>query len=66
MIGTPNADSPLAQSSNICAPAIYDLKSGAADTLVKTNPNTKYYTIAGNWNPSLGNCPLAARTNGIQ
>jgi hypothetical protein len=40
MIGTPNAGSPLAKSSNICA--------GAADTLVKMNPNTKYYTIAGN------------------
>jgi pimeloyl-ACP methyl ester carboxylesterase len=59
MIGTPNAGSPLAQSSNICVPAMYDLKSGAADTLVKMNPNTKYYTIAGNWNPSSGNCPLS-------
>jgi len=59
MIGTPNAGSPLAQSSNICAPAAYDLKPGAPDTLVKMNPNTKYYTIAGNWNPSLGNCQLS-------
>jgi len=59
MIGTPNAGSPLAQSSNICAPAIYDLKPGAPDTLVKMNPNTKYYPIAGNWNPSLGNCQLS-------
>lgn len=57
MIGTPNAGSPSAQSSNICAPAGYDLNPGAADTLVKMNPNTKYYTIAGNWNPTLGNCP---------
>ncbi len=59
MIGTPNAGSPLAQSTNICAPAVYDLKPGAADTLVKMNSNTKYYTIAGNWNPSIGNCPLS-------
>ena len=59
MIGTPNAGSPLVQSSNICAPARYDLKPGAPDTLVKMNPNTKYYTIAGNWNPSLGNCQLS-------
>ena len=22
------------------------------------NPNTKYYTIAGDWNPKLGNCQL--------
>lgn len=59
MIGTPNAGSPLAQSSIICSPAIYDLKPGAPDTLAKMNPNTKYYTIAGNWNPSLGNCQLS-------
>ena len=59
MIGTPNAGSPLAQLSNICAPAVYDLKPGAPDTLAKMNPNTKYYTIAGNWNPSLGNCQLS-------
>jgi len=59
MIGTPNAGSRLAQSSNICTPALYDLKPGAADTLVKMNPKTKYYTIAGDWNPSLGNCQLS-------
>jgi triacylglycerol esterase/lipase EstA (alpha/beta hydrolase family) len=52
MIGTPNAGSPLAESSNICTPAVYDLKPGAADTIVKMNPNTKYYTISGNWNLS--------------
>ncbi|MDQ6865879.1 MAG: alpha/beta fold hydrolase [Thermoproteota archaeon] len=59
MIGTPNAGSSLAQPSNTCAPAVYDLKPGAADTLVKMNPNTRYYTIAGDWNPSLGNCQLS-------
>ena len=59
MIGTPNAGSPLAQSSNKCAPAVYELKPGTAETLIKMNPNTKYYTIAGNWNPSLGNCQLS-------
>jgi len=58
MIGTPNAGSPIAQSSNICKPAVDDLKPGAADTKVGMNPNTKYYTIAGDWNPSLLlNCP---------
>jgi uncharacterized alpha/beta hydrolase family protein len=58
MIGTPNAGSPIAQSSNICKPAVEDLKPGAADTKVGMNPNTKYYTIAGDWNPSLFlNCP---------
>ena len=59
MIWAPNAGSPLAQSSNICMPAVYDLKPGAADTLVKMNPNTKYYTIAGNLNASLGICPIS-------
>jgi uncharacterized alpha/beta hydrolase family protein len=58
MIGTPNAGSPIAQSSNICEPAVEDLKPGAADTKVGMNPNTKYYTISGDWNPSLiFNCP---------
>ena len=58
MIGTPNAGSPIAQSSNICKPAVEDLKPGAPDTKVAMNPNTKYYTIAGDWNPSLLlNCP---------
>ena len=58
MIGTPNAGSSIAQSSNICEPAVEDLKPEATDTKVGMNPNTKYYTIAGDWNPSLLlNCP---------
>ncbi len=59
MIGTPNAGSPLAENNNICTPAIYDLKPGAVDTKVKMNPNTIYYTIAGDWNPNAGNCDLS-------
>ena len=58
MIGTPNAGSPLAQTSEICTPAVYDLRPGAAATQVKMNQNTKYYTIAGDWNPESGNCQL--------
>jgi pimeloyl-ACP methyl ester carboxylesterase len=58
MIGTPNAGSPLAQSSEVCTPAVYDLRPDAAATEVKMNPNTKYYTIAGEWDPQLGNCQL--------
>src|SRR5215217_1101844 len=58
MIGTPNAGSPLAESSDMGAPAVYDLRPGAAATEVKMNPNTKYYTIAGDWNPDSGNCQL--------
>jgi uncharacterized alpha/beta hydrolase family protein len=59
MIGTPNTGTPLAENNNICSPAIYDLKPGAADTKVKQNPNTRYYTIAGDWNPNTGNCDLS-------
>ena len=58
MIGTPNAGSPLAESSEECKPAVYDLRPGSAATEVKMNPNTKYYTIAGDWNPKSGNCQL--------
>ncbi len=59
MIGTPNAGSPLAVNNEVCTPAVYDLRPGAADTKVKENPNTKYYTIAGDWNPDTGNCDLS-------
>ncbi len=58
MIGTSNSGSPLAQSSEVCTPAVYDLRPGAAATEVKMNPNTKYYTIAGEWDPKSGNCQL--------
>jgi pimeloyl-ACP methyl ester carboxylesterase len=58
MIGTPNAGSPLADSSDMGAPAVYDLRPGSAATEVKMNPNTTYYTIAGDWNPQLENCQL--------
>ena len=58
MIGTPNAGSPMAQSSEVCTPAVYDFRPGAPATEVKMNPNTKYYTIAGEWDPQLGNCQL--------
>jgi uncharacterized alpha/beta hydrolase family protein len=64
MIGTPNAGSPIAQSSEVCTPAVYDLRPGAAATEVKMNPNTKYYTIAGEWDPKSGNCQLTLLTNG--
>ena len=56
MIGTPNAGSPIAQASEVCTPAVYDLRPGSAATEVKMNPNTKYYTIAGEWDPNSGNC----------
>jgi triacylglycerol esterase/lipase EstA (alpha/beta hydrolase family) len=58
MIGTPNAGSPLANNNNECSPAVKDLRPGAADTKAERNQNTNYYTIFGDWNPSLlMNCP---------
>src|SRR5918993_2274875 len=58
MIGTPNAGCPLAESCEVGTPAVYDLRPGAAATEVKMNPNTKYYTIAGDWNPQSKNYHL--------
>lgn len=58
MIGTPNAGSPLAESCEVGTPAVYDLRPGAAATEVNMNPNTKYYTIAGDWNPESGNSSI--------
>ena len=58
MIGTPNAGSPLAESCEVGTPAVYDLRPGAAATEVNMNPNTKYYTIAGDWNPQSENYQL--------
>jgi triacylglycerol lipase len=58
MIGTANAGSPLANTNDICSPAVQDLRPGAADTKAERNQNTNYYTIYGDWNPSLlMNCP---------
>jgi triacylglycerol esterase/lipase EstA (alpha/beta hydrolase family) len=54
MIGTPNDGSPLAELSDICGPAVYDLRRGASATQAEQNPNTNYYTISGNWLSNVG------------
>ena len=59
MIATTKAGSPIAENKQMCAPTIYDLTPGSADTKVKMNPNTKYFTIAGDWDPNAGNCNLS-------
>jgi len=54
MIGTPNAGDPLADiyhSSDRCKPAVFDLETNASDIKAERNPNTQYYTIAGDWTP---------------
>jgi triacylglycerol lipase len=68
VIGIPNQGSPMANwakmvSSDmaplfgefLCAPAIYDLIPYSEATRSQINDNTKYYTIAGDWSPSLYN-----------
>jgi hypothetical protein len=70
MIGTPNAGSPLANNvaliahSDWCTPALYNFTTFADDLHVKANNNTKYFTIAGDWVPSLssGSLPLNCTT----
>jgi triacylglycerol lipase len=57
MIGTPNAGTRLAETTNICSPAIWDVLPGANATMAKRNPNTKYWTIAGDWQPNIGGNP---------
>ncbi|MDQ3839196.1 MAG: alpha/beta fold hydrolase [Thermoproteota archaeon] len=47
MIGTPNAGSPWAETTDACAPAIEDLRPEAPATMVEENTHTQYYTIAG-------------------
>lgn len=66
MIGTPNAGSPVAETNYACAPAVYDLRLGANATKAVVNPNTKYYTIAGNWMPlTQGNLMIPGNDDGL-
>src|SRR5919112_2710802 len=66
MIGTPNAGSPAAEISNVCKPAIDDLRPGANATKAEMNPNTKYYTIAGDWLPLVqGNPTIPGHDDGL-
>jgi uncharacterized alpha/beta hydrolase family protein len=66
MIGTPNAGSLVAETNNACSPAIYDLRPGANATQAVINPNTKYYTIAGDWMPlTQGNLMIPGNDDGL-
>jgi triacylglycerol lipase len=58
MIGTPNAGAPLTSPNDSCKPAALDFIDHASATKAAPNPHTRYYTIAGDWNPTLSsNCP---------
>ena len=66
MIGTPNAGSPAAETNDACAPAVFDLRPGANATKAPMNPNTKYYTIAGDWMPlTQGNLMIQGNDDGL-
>lgn len=66
MIGTPNAGSPAAETNDACAPAIFDLRPGANATRAEMNPNTKYYTITGDWLPAVqGNLAIPGHDDGL-
>jgi len=54
MIGTPNAGTQMAYTTDECSPAIEDLKPTALATKAKENAHTKYYTIAGACYPWIG------------
>ncbi len=57
MIGTPNNGTPMAERTSLCAPAVWDVLPEANATKVGSNPNTKYYTIAGDWAKEVGGNP---------
>jgi pimeloyl-ACP methyl ester carboxylesterase len=66
MIGTPNDGSPIAEISDPCKPAVYDLRPGANATKAIMNPKTKYYTIAGDWVPNIqGNPAIPGNDDGL-
>ena len=66
MIGTPNAGSPVAETNDACAPAIFDLRPGANATRAEMNPNIKYYTITGDWLPAVqGNPAIPGHDDGL-
>jgi pimeloyl-ACP methyl ester carboxylesterase len=57
MIGTPNNGTPMAERTSLCAPAVWDVLPEANATKVGMNPNTRYYTIAGDWAKEVGGNP---------
>jgi uncharacterized alpha/beta hydrolase family protein len=66
MIGTPNAGSLVAETNNACSPAVFDLRPGANATKAVINPNSKYYTIAGDWIPlTQGNLMIPGNDDGL-
>jgi pimeloyl-ACP methyl ester carboxylesterase len=57
MIGTPNNGTPMAERTSVCAPAVWDVLPEAEATKAGMNPNTKYYTISGDWEKEKGGNP---------
>ncbi|MDQ5842509.1 MAG: alpha/beta fold hydrolase [Thermoproteota archaeon] len=58
MIGAPNNGTPMAETTSFCPPAVWDMLPEAKATKVGMNPNTRYYTIAGDWAKEVGGNPI--------
>lgn len=46
-------------------PALLDLQTSSSDTNAIQNPNTNYYTIAGNWKSGNGNPNIPGPDDGL-
>jgi pimeloyl-ACP methyl ester carboxylesterase len=80
MIGTPNGGGPLADTvvafyhlskddppnSFFCTPALFDLETSSDTINAGQNPHTDYYTIFGDWSPSLECGKLGLEISGFQ
>jgi pimeloyl-ACP methyl ester carboxylesterase len=58
MIGTPNSGTPMAERTSVCTPAVWDVLPEANATKAGMNPNTRYYTVAGDWQKQTGGNPI--------
>jgi pimeloyl-ACP methyl ester carboxylesterase len=58
MIGTPNRGTPMAERTSVCAPAVWDVLPEANATKAGMNPNTRYYTVAGDLQKQIGGNPI--------
>ena len=65
-MGLLTPDLQRAETNDACAPAVFDLRPGANATKAPMNPNTKYYTIAGDWMPlTQGNLMIRGNDDGL-
>ena len=58
MIRTPNGGTPMAERTSVCAPAVWDVLPEANAIKAGMNPNTRYYTVAGDWQKQIIGNPI--------